>query len=171
MTTTNLSSALMGSVANTRKIGHEMVRIYGDGSHRVLSAVDRQFWKLMATPAKRLNAPLHARMESASKQVVGLAHGGVKMAATGARKAVDTVFDATEAALTTIGKRMPRLERVRNPYASRVIHRLEGAGLAGAKFGRGLTGRVADRAARLAEAVAIKSPHVATKKRQRKARA
>ncbi|MGB8326648.1 MAG: hypothetical protein WCE48_03615 [Steroidobacteraceae bacterium] len=165
-----MNAALLGSVENSRKIGREMVRAYGAGSHRVLGAIDRR-WQVVARPVKAMNEPLHARMQTTGKRVVGFAQQGVKMAATGASKAVDAVCNTAEAVLTRVNKRAARLGSIDNPYASHALRRLEHAGLAGARFGRDLTGRMADGAVKLAEAVAGETTRRATPTRRRKARA
>jgi hypothetical protein len=170
MTTANLNAVLLGSVENSRKIGREMVRAYGAGSHRALGAIDRR-WQVVAKPLKAVNEPLHARMQTTGKRVVGFAQQGVKIAATGANRAVDAVCDTAEAVLTRVHKRAARLGSIDNAYASRALRRLEHAGLAGARFGRDVTGRMADGAVKLAAAVAGETAHRAAPTRGRKARA
>src|SRR5512136_1452010 len=116
MTTEYLTTVLKGSVENSRKIGHGLVRAYGAGGRRTLLAVDRGFTRLLTNPPVALSEPVRARVRATGKQVVELANGGVKLSSATAVKAIDRVCDGSEALLGTIHERARRIDNV---YAAR----------------------------------------------------
>jgi hypothetical protein len=164
MTNVNLTTVLKGSVENSRKIGHHLVRMYGAGSRRMLHTVDRGFTKMLANPAVALREPLRTRVQATGKQVVELATGGVTMTAATAAKAIDTVCKGSDALLGGIHTRVQRID---NPYASRAVGWLADAGLPAAKFSRELTDQMASNTAKLAVAAAGSKPRVATPRRRK----
>jgi hypothetical protein len=164
MTTANLTTMLKASVKNSRKIGHDLVRVYGSGSRRVLHTVDRGFTKMLASPPVALDEPLRARVKATGKQVVELANGGVTMTSRTAVKAIDAVCDGSEALLGGIHM---RVERIESPYASRAVGWLADAGLPAAKLSRGFTGRMAHNTAKLAVAAAGTRSRVAAPRRRK----
>lgn len=167
MTTANLATVLKGSVENSRKIGHNLVRVYGAGSRRMLHTMDRGFTRILESPPVALKEPLRARVKATHKQVVEFATDGVTMTSATAVKAIDTVCDGSEALLGGIHVRVQRID---NPYASRALGWLVEAGLPAAQFGRELTDQMAHNAAKLAVAAAGQKRPVA-RPRRRKAHA
>jgi len=163
MTNATLTTVLKGSVENSRKIGHGLVRAYGAGGRRVLHTVDRGFTRMLAAPPVALKEPLRARVKATGRQVVEVANGGVKMTAATATKAIDAVCDGSGALLGGIHSRVQRIE---NPYAVRAVGWLADAGLPAAELGREVTDRLAHNAARLAVTVAGKPARVATQPRR-----
>jgi hypothetical protein len=164
MTAANLTTVLKGSVENSRKIGHHLVRAYDAGNRRMLHTVDRGFTKLLARPPIVLRDPLRTQVKATGKQVVELANGGVKMSAATAVKAIDSVCDGSEAVLGGIHVRVQRIE---NPYATRAVGWLADAGLPAAELSRKFTEQMAHRTAKLAVAAAGPKPRFATPRRRK----
>ena len=164
MTTANLTTVLKGSVENSRKIGHNLVRVYGAGSRRMLHTVDRGFAKVLADTPVALTEPLRVRVRATGKQVVELANGGVKVTSATAVKAIDTVCDGSDALLAGIHARVQRIE---NPYATRAVDWLVDAGLPAAELGREFTDQMAHNTAKLAVAAAGPQRRVATPRRRK----
>ena len=158
MTTEYLTTVLKGSVQNSRKIGHGLVRAYGAGGRRTLLAVDRGFTKMLTDPRVTLSEPIRARVKATGKQVVELANGGVKFSSATAVKAIDRVCDGSEALLGTIHERARRIDNV---YAARAVDWLVDAGLPAAELGREFTDQLAQSAAKLAVTVAGRKKRVA----------
>lgn len=167
MTSANLTTVLRGSVENTRKIGHDLVRVYGAGNRRMLHSLDRGFTKLLARPPIALKEPLRARVKATGKQVVELANGGVKFTAATATKAIDTVCDGGEAVLGGIHIRVQQID---NPYASRAVGWLVDAGLPAAQLSRKFTDEMAHRTGKLAVAATGSKARATVTPRRRKPR-
>jgi len=159
MTTANLTTVLKGSVENSRKIGHDLVRLYGAGSRRMLQTMDRGFTKMLESPPVPIKEPLRARVKATGKQVVEFATDGVTITSATAVKAIDTVCDGGDALLGGIHMRVQQID---NPYASRAVDWLVKAGLPAAQLNREFTDQIAHNAAKLASAAGGQKRRVAT---------
>ena len=163
MTNARLTTVLKGSVENSRKIGHGLVRAYGAGGRRMLHVADRGLMKMLASPPVTLTEPLRARVKATGKQVVQMASGGVKVTSTTAVKAIDKVCDGGEALLGSIHARVLRIDNV---YASRAVDWLADAGMPAAELGLEFTDRLAHASAKLATVASGRKPRMATPRRR-----
>jgi hypothetical protein len=164
MTTEYLTIVLKGSVENSRRIGHGLVRAYDVGGRRTLLAADRGFTKLLTNPTVALSDPIRARVRAAGKQVAELVNGGVKFSSAAAVKAIDRVCDGSEALLGNFHERASRIDNV---YAARAVDWLVDAGLPAAELGRELTAQLAVTAAKLAVPAAGRKARAAGPRRRK----
>jgi len=164
MTAANLTTILKGSVENSRKIGHDLVRAYGAGSRRMLHTVDRSFTKMLASPPVALKEPLRMRVKATGKKVVEFANGGVTATSATAVKAIDTMCDGGEALLGGIHTSFQQID---NPYATRAMGWLLGAGVPAAQLSRQITDQMAHSTGKLAVAAAGTKHRVATPRRRK----